>query len=83
LPIITAVVLGGTAITGGRGSIAGTALASVIVGLMRFGLQMAGLSSEYISVAIGLLLILAVAARSISTNFRFNRKNNAAPQTND
>lgn len=72
LPIITAVVLGGTAITGGKGGVIGTALASVIVGIMRFGLQMAGLSSQYISVAIGFLLIIAVAMRSISFVSRFN-----------
>lgn len=72
LPIITAVVLGGTAITGGKGSVIGTALASVIVGIMRFGLQMAGLSSQYISVAIGLLLIVAVAMRGISFTLSFN-----------
>lgn len=66
LPIITAVVLGGTSITGGKGGVAGTALASVIVGILRFGLQMAGVSSQYISVAVGLLLIIAVAMRSFS-----------------
>lgn len=76
LPIITAVVLGGTAITGGKGSIIGTALASVIVGIMRFGLQMANISSQYISVAIGLLLILAIAMRNIPGNFRYSKKKN-------
>lgn len=75
LPIITAVVLGGTAITGGKGSVIGTALASVIIGIMRFGLQMANVSSQYISVAIGLLLILAVATSSISDKFRFRLRN--------
>ncbi len=74
LPIVTAVVLGGTAITGGKGGVIGTALASVIVGILRFGLQMANVSSQYISVAIGLLLILAVAMRSISVRSLFNLK---------
>jgi AI-2 transport system permease protein len=83
LPIVTAVVLGGTAITGGRGGVTGTALASLIVGIMRFGLQMAGLSSEYITVAIGLLLVLSVAARSISISLRAGRKKFAAPQSNE
>ena len=81
LPIVTAVVLGGTAITGGRGNVAGTALAGIIVGIMRFGLQMANVSSEYISIATGLLLIIAVAARSISTSLKFRRKIPTAPQT--
>ncbi|MFA9396777.1 MAG: ABC transporter permease [Clostridiaceae bacterium] len=65
MPIITAVVLGGTAITGGKGSVLGTALAAIIVGLLKFGLQMVGVSTQYVSVAIGLLLIVAIAMRSI------------------
>lgn len=70
LPIVTAVVLGGTLITGGSGGVIGTALASVIVGILRFGLQMAGISSQYISVGVGLLLIIAVAIKGISlSNF--------------
>jgi AI-2 transport system permease protein len=78
LPIVTAVVLGGTAITGGKGGVIGTAFASVIVGIMRFGLQMANVSSEYISVAIGLLLILAVAMRGISFKGKFSFRKSAA-----
>lgn len=74
LPIVTAVVLGGTAITGGKGGVIGTAFASIVVGIMRFGLQMANVSSQYISVAIGLLLVLAVAMRGISLKSMLNLK---------
>lgn len=73
LSIVTAVVLGGTAITGGKGGVIGTAVASVIVGMMRFGLQMAGISTQYISVAIGLLLIIAVALRNAAGKDAFRR----------
>lgn len=66
MPIVTAVVLGGTAITGGRGSIVGTALAAIVIGLLRFGLQMAGVSTQYLDIPVGLLLIVAVAARGAS-----------------
>lgn len=81
LPIITAVVLGGTAITGGRGGIIGTAIASLIVGFMNFGLQMSGISSQYISVGTGLLLIITIAIREdikLKELFkkRFFKKNN-------
>ncbi len=70
LSIVTAVVLGGTLITGGSGGVIGTALASVIVGILRFGLQMAGISSQYISVGVGLLLIITVAIKGLSlSNF--------------
>ncbi|MBJ7929184.1 autoinducer 2 import system permease LsrD [Bacillus cereus group sp. N31] len=63
LPIITAVVLGGTLITGGKGSIIGTVLASVFIGLMQYGLQMTGLTNEQSNVVIGIILILSVIMR--------------------
>ncbi|EJR64146.1 hypothetical protein IIO_02045 [Bacillus cereus VD115] len=63
LPIITAVVLGGTLITGGKGSIIGTVLASVFIGLMQYGLQMTGLTNEQSNVIIGSILILSVIMR--------------------
>ena len=66
MPIITAVVLGGTAITGGKGSITGTALAAIVIGILRFGLQMSGVSTQYLDIPVGLLLVVAVAARGIS-----------------
>ena len=68
LPIITAVVLGGTSNLGGRGGIIGTALAAIIIGFMRFGLVMAGLSTQYLDIPIGLLLIVAIAARTVGKN---------------
>ncbi|HFU6609752.1 autoinducer 2 import system permease LsrD [Bacillus cereus group sp. TH43LC] len=63
LPIITAVVLGGTLITGGKGSIIGTVLASIFIGLMQYGLQMTGLTNEQSNVVIGMILILSVIMR--------------------
>ncbi|MEG7843639.1 ABC transporter permease [Bacillus mobilis] len=63
LPIITAVVLGGTLITGGKGSIIGTVLASIFIGLMQYGLQMTGLTNEQSNVVIGIILILSVIIR--------------------
>ncbi|PEC22280.1 autoinducer 2 import system permease LsrD [Bacillus cereus] len=63
LPIITAVVLGGTLITGGKGSIFGTVLASIFIGLMQYGLQMTGLTNEQSNVVIGIILILSVIMR--------------------
>ncbi|MGN4670901.1 ABC transporter permease subunit [Bacillus cereus] len=63
LPIITAVVLGGTLITGGKGSIVGTVLASIFIGLMQYGLQMTGLTNEQSNVVIGIILILSVIMR--------------------
>ncbi|WP_042351662.1 ABC transporter permease subunit [Bacillus massiliigorillae] len=66
LPVITAVVLGGTSILGGRGSILGTAIASIVIGMMQYGLQMVGMSSQQTSVVIGSLLIIAVLLRNFN-----------------
>lgn len=66
MSILTVVVLGGTLITGGKGGVVGTALASVIVGFLQVGLQMGGISTQYIGLATGLLLILSVALLSVS-----------------
>jgi AI-2 transport system permease protein len=70
LPIVTAVVLGGVSITGGRGTVVGVAIAGVVVGLLRFGLQMAGVSSQYITVGTGMLLVVSAAVRGLA--FRFS-----------
>lgn len=61
MPILTAVVLGGTLITGGKGGVIGTALASIIVGFLKLGLQMGQIQTQYIGLATGLLLIISVS----------------------
>ncbi|MBB6444039.1 ABC transporter permease subunit [Bacillus benzoevorans] len=66
MPILTAVVLGGTIITGGKGGVIGTALASIIIGFLKLGLQMAGVQTQYIGLAIGLLLIISVSILGVS-----------------
>ncbi|TYS01674.1 autoinducer 2 import system permease LsrD [Rossellomorea vietnamensis] len=72
LPVITAVVLGGTSIFGGKGSIYGTAIASLIIGIMQYGLQMASMTSQQTSVVIGLMLIFSVLFRN--TNWQSAKK---------
>lgn len=63
LPVITAVVLGGTSIFGGRGTVLGTMIASVVVGIMNYGLQLSGMSSEQTTIIVGAMLIIAVLTR--------------------
>ncbi len=60
LDVITAVVLGGTALTGGRGSILGTLLGLLIVGVVRNGLTLAFVPLEVQAVFVGIILIIAV-----------------------
>ncbi len=65
LNIITAVVLGGTISTGGKGSILGTALASMVIGLMRFGLPLCfKVGSQYLDIPVGMLLLVVVVGRA-------------------
>ncbi len=63
LPVITAVVLGGTSNLGGTGGVIGTALAALVIGLLRFGLSMVGVNTQYLEIPVGILLVVAVAAR--------------------
>jgi AI-2 transport system permease protein len=69
LPIITAVVLGGTSILGGRGTVLGTALATLVIGLMRFGLSMSGVNTQYLDIPVGILLVIAVGMRGLASVF--------------
>lgn len=68
LPIITAVVLGGTLMTGGKGSIIGTALAAVIIGVLKFGLPLCfGVNMQYLDIPVGMLLLVIICARAIAS----------------
>lgn len=62
LDVITAVVLGGTAIFGGRGSIVGTMLAVALVAAARTAMGLADVTAEYQLAVIGSLMIVAVLA---------------------
>jgi fructose transport system permease protein len=61
LDSITAVVIGGTSLFGGRGIIWGSLLGAVIVGVFRNGLSLAGLDVLYQTLAVGALIIVAVS----------------------
>jgi fructose transport system permease protein len=60
LDSITAVVIGGTSLFGGRGSIVGTLVGALIVGVFRNGLALAGLDVVWQEFAVGVLIIVAV-----------------------
>jgi fructose transport system permease protein len=66
LDSITAVVLGGTSLFGGRGSVLGTLMGALIVGVFRNGLQLMGVASIYQVLITGILVILAVAVDQLS-----------------
>jgi len=61
LNAITAVVIGGISLFGGRGNVWGTLLGALIVGVFRNGLALAGLDVLYQTLAVGILVIVAVS----------------------
>ncbi|MDQ0577456.1 ABC transporter permease [Agromyces albus] len=61
LDSITAVVIGGTSLFGGRGTVWGTLLGALIVGIFRNGLSLAGLDVLWQTFAVGVLIVVAVS----------------------
>ena len=61
LDSITAVVIGGTSLFGGRGSMVGTMVGALIVGVFRSAVSLAGLDVLWQEFSIGVLIIVAVA----------------------
>jgi fructose transport system permease protein len=61
LETITAVVIGGTSLFGGRGGIIGTMLGALIVYSFNIGLSLAGVDDQLRVLAIGVLIIVAVS----------------------
>lgn len=74
LPIITAVVLGGTLSTGGKGSVIGTALAAIIIGVLKFGLPLSfKVPQQYLDIPVGALLLIVVIVRAIMSSPGFKK----------
>lgn len=70
LDSITAVVLGGISLFGGRGSIIGVLFGALIVGVIRNGLQLMGVASIYQVLITGILVILAVGVDQVARRRR-------------
>lgn len=60
LDAIASAVIGGTSLSGGVGSIAGTVIGSFVIGILRNGLNMNGVSSFVQQIIIGLVILLTV-----------------------
>jgi len=60
LDVIAAVVVGGTSLFGGRGSIIGTFLGALLIGVLRNGLNLMNVSSYIQQVVVGFVILLAV-----------------------
>lgn len=70
LDAIAAVVLGGTAITGGRGSILGTLIGAFTLGVLNNGLNLVGVSPYPQKIVKGLIILLAIYVGSLKRDRR-------------
>ncbi len=70
LDSITAVVIGGTSLFGGRGGLLGTLIGALIVGVLRNGLTLAGIDPLWQDLITGVLVIVAVAFDQLSRGRR-------------
>lgn len=61
LTVVTAIVLGGASLSGGRGSVIGTIVGLMIIGVLNNGLTLMNVSSYWQQVASGVLLVTAVS----------------------
>lgn len=70
LDVIAAVVLGGTSIFGGTGSVAGTMIGVVLIQLLKNGLALTGVTSDATIIVIGSVLIFAILVNNFIQNRR-------------
>jgi fructose transport system permease protein len=70
LDAITAVVLGGTSLFGGRGTVIGTLIGAVVVGVFRNGLTLIGVEVVWQYFVTGILVILAVSVDQLTHRTR-------------
>jgi ribose/xylose/arabinose/galactoside ABC-type transport system permease subunit len=71
LAAITAVIVGGASLSGGRGGMAGTILDVFLLGLVSNAMNLNGVSAFWQPVATGTILVLAVGADSYSRRLVF------------
>jgi erythritol transport system permease protein len=78
LTAIAAVVIGGAALTGGRGTVRGTLLGAFVIGFLSDGLVIIGISSYWQTVFTGAVIVLAVLLNSV----QYGRRAKPASSTN-
>ncbi len=72
LNAIAAVVLGGTSLAGGRGTILGTIVGAFVIGVLRNGMILEGLSSFWQMVITGFVIVLAVIIDQVQQRLQEN-----------
>jgi rhamnose transport system permease protein len=77
LSVITAAVLGGVDINGGKGTMVGAVMSLILIGLMTFGMGLLNIQGQVQGVVIGLLLILSILLPTLARNiFKKNTRLN-------
>jgi ribose transport system permease protein len=66
LDAIAAVVIGGTSMSGGKGTILGTLIGVLLMGILRNGLNLLGISSYWQTVAVGSIIIIAISLERLT-----------------
>jgi ribose transport system permease protein len=66
LEVITATILGGTALTGGKGNLWGTLVAAIMLGIIKNGLNLLGVPDFYQRLVTGLILIAALSVNTLN-----------------
>ena len=61
LTVLAAVVLGGTSLIGGKGTLAGTMMGVILLAIIQNGLNLLGISSYWQTVVTGLIIVLSVS----------------------
>lgn len=72
--VIAAVVIGGTSLSGGRGSMLGTLLGVFVITLIGNGLVLRGINPFFQEVVRGVIIVVAVLANTLVTRFREHRR---------
>ena len=70
LDAVTAVVIGGTSLAGGRGSVAGTVLGTLVFATLANGMSLLGIDSNWQLIFTGLILLVAVLIDVLSKGRR-------------
>ena len=72
--VITAIIIGGTSLFGGTGSIIGTALGTLLFAVLNNGLAVVNVNPLYQNIFIGVILVVAVAFDQVQRKRRFARR---------
>jgi simple sugar transport system permease protein len=74
LTVIAAVVLGGTSILGGKGTLTGAMLGVAMIMILQKNLVLIGLSSYWQTFFVGLIIVIGVTVTNVQGKFKIRRR---------